>query len=56
MDVSAEMDFNFTKFFGFPSGARKYRGRSNGCQDEKPSIHYDLAFFEAKRQKKAIVE
>jgi hypothetical protein len=22
MDVSAEMDFNFTKFFGFPSSAR----------------------------------
>jgi len=39
MDVSAEMDFNFTKFFGFSSSARKYRGRRDGCQDEKPLIH-----------------
>jgi len=36
MDVSAEVSFNFTRFFGVPSSAGKYRERENSCQDEKP--------------------
>jgi hypothetical protein len=36
MDVSAEMGFNFTRFFGFPFSAGKYREREDSCQDEKP--------------------
>jgi hypothetical protein len=42
MDVSEEVEFNFSKFAGFPPRAGKYRGRENVCQDEKPSVNYCL--------------